>query len=377
MESARSRKLLDPESKNTWSSECIENRVLIRAGKSGAEKESEKSFADNSAALSYAEKEEWARLKKGFVLDSAGAAPGEPRMHRYLGRGATGAMVAESLGDGNYIFNQFDESVERDKIFILGEDACIKTVLPLPERNSLLWAARYCTEQQILLLLVDHQIFSYSIPNQSFEKLCERNKIPASFLSLRGTLAAWYAEPEIVLQDLNTARTVQRINITPEKYSNHSLQLKAELSPDGQTLACCSRTKEISLFDVESGKQITMINGKFEKAKKLAFSADGRYLLVLEEYGSWGLHCFDLLERNERKDWIELNGLNNADIAVDESGRLAVSKNQWIEIYDLATTASVTTFRADHVVKSCAISFRGNSLSVKADSGCASIYSLR
>ncbi len=376
MESSRSRQLQDSESGKIWSSECTDSRVIIRAGKSGSERESEKILADKSAALAYAEKEEWARLKKGFVLNTPTAEPGQPRMHRYLGRGYTGAMVVEGLGDGQLMFNQYDETLESDTLVFLNEDARLNGVVPLPEKNTLLWIARYCPNQQSLLLLVDHQIFSYSLRTQEFKKLTDRNKSPASFLSLRGDLAAWYEEPEIVVHDLSAGQPILRMNVTAEKYKLHSLQMKADLSPNGTTLACCSSSGEIILFDVGSGQQAGSLKGNFQMVKRLSFSPDGNYLLIQEEYGTWGLHCFDVQQMKERTDWPKLSDMANGDFAFHASGLMAVSRNKWIEIFDLATMGSALKFRADHIVKSCAIRFVDRYLAVRTDYGCASLYSV-
>lgn len=376
MESLRSRKLLDAESGQGWSSECVAERVIISVEKNGLEKKSEKVLSDASSALLFAEKEEWTKLKKGLVLNSSNVARGEPRMHRFLGQGFTGAMVIIGLDNGQLMCNQYDQPTEKDSLVFLSEDASISQVISLPEKHNLLWSAKFCRNQNRILLLVDHQILSLSLQTLEFEKLTNRNQNPASFLSLSGDLAAWYEEPDLVVHDLSLGKPVMRVNACAEKYGGHTLQMKAELSPDGATLACCMRSGEINIFDVRSGKQTHSLRNDFQMVKKLQFSQDSRYLLIHEQYGAWAVYCFDLQQGKSREGWPKLANIQYGDIAINNSGQLAIARHQQIEILDLSTMESVLRFRADHVSKSCAIGFVDQFIGIRTDSGCASLYAL-
>jgi hypothetical protein len=94
---SRVRQLHDPATGRAWSTQCDGDTVEIVSGSPGRARRAAKAMADREAAVAYARKQEWARLKQGFVLAGPAAAAGEPLMHRHLGGGFTGAMVAEDL----------------------------------------------------------------------------------------------------------------------------------------------------------------------------------------------------------------------------------------------------------------------------------------
>ena len=160
----------------------------------------------------------------------------------------------------------------------------------------------------------------------------------------------------------------------PEKYANHTFQMKAELSPDSLTLAYCCKSGEINLVDVQTGEHRALIQGDFQMVKKMAFSPDGRYLIVQEAYGAWGIYCFDLQMAEPRAEFPHMKDLASGDFAVDGLGNLAVSRREWIEIFDLADMKLLLRFRADHVVKSCTLRFIGTQLCVRTDAACLSLY---
>ncbi len=371
----RFRNLHDPQSEKVWNSECLENRVIMRSGKMSAQKLSEKILDNADAALVYAEKEEWTRLKKGYELSMPGAEPGEPLMHLYLGASHSGSMLMEVLENGQLLVNRYNQNSQHDELIFLTDEGKVAEVLPLPETNSLVWNAKF-SRPSSLLLLVDHQVFSYSMQDKQFRKLGKRNSNPASFLCCSGDVLAWYEEPEIVFVDRVTGEISRKQTVKPEKFGGHTLQLKAELSPDSKTLALCCKSGEIMLIDVASGEIRCSLKADFQMVRKLVFSPDGNYLFFQEAYGDWGLYCIDLQQGELSKDFPHIRDTAGGDFAVNTCGKLAVSSSKWIDVIELLSMEKVLRFRVDHAVKSCAMKFYSGQLCVRTDYGCLSLYSV-
>lgn len=94
----RQRSFIHVVTGDAWETETSGDTVTVRSRSRGRETTKTVTHADRDAALGYAAKEEFARLKKGFVLFEPDARPGQPRMHSYLARPYTGTMVAADVG---------------------------------------------------------------------------------------------------------------------------------------------------------------------------------------------------------------------------------------------------------------------------------------
>ena len=370
----RIRLLRDPVTERIWESRLEGNRVTIRSGKSGREKESGKVFDGEEAALKYVCKEEWSRLKKGFVLSMPDARDGQPRMLRFIGSAYTGAMIARNL-DGNLLCNRFVD--ERETLFVIGDAAAVRETVTLPWTNTLVWEACVLPDRR-LLLEADHRVEEYVIKTGKFSTIAPTNRTPAGFVAYGGGRAAWFAEPDLVVKDMESGRKVFSHSVTCDLYGGHSSQMCGTLSPDGRLLACCAKSGEIMLFDVDDGRMVSLITGDFAMIAKMVFDGSGRHLLALERYGRWRLLCFDANTGLAREGWAEMTDMDNADTAFDyASRRLAVSRRGGrIEIFDFETMQSLCAFVADHVIKRCAIDFVGPFLGLQTDCGCVGLYAV-
>src|SRR5262245_31072205 len=116
----RVRRLQEPETGQTWISQCEGEKVVVRSAKAGKERETAKTFDDAGAAARYAEKEQASRLRKGWILSDPAVAAGQPRMHRFLPGPYTGAMTIEAVGE-RLLCNRFGDS--RDRLYVMDADA--------------------------------------------------------------------------------------------------------------------------------------------------------------------------------------------------------------------------------------------------------------
>lgn len=367
----RVRRLLDPATGKTWSTRCDGELVIISNGFPGKEKHADKPKADAETARIWAEKEEWARLKKGMVLVTPDAAPGEPRMHTYLGGAYTGSLALADV-DGRIMCSR---SGDTEHLVFVSADGVISEPMDLPP-NRLAWKIVNAPALDRALVQADDQVIAWSDKTQAFEALSESRAQPGSFLDAAGTRIAWYDAPDIVVKDIATGTEVFRHKLEAQMYKG-SVQMDGALSPDGGTLAACAHEGEIELFDVASGAS-TSWKGSFTQIEKMQFSADGRWLIAKGRYANWGMHCFDLAAGAPRADWPELGDVSQGDFAIDPTGtRLALLHRGHVEIFDLPTMKRVLRFRVEHIVRRADIAWMGSdTLAVRTDYACASLYAV-
>lgn len=371
----RERELRDQATGKNWSTRCDDASVLVRTGFPGKEKETLKSKESPDTALAWAEKEEWSRLKKGFILDQPHARPGEPRMHRFRVSGFTGALAIEDVA-GKLLCNAYDSSRPGDQIFLLDESAT-KTLLPAFPANRIAWKACYMANLDRLLVKADHQVVSYKRDESSVDILCAPNRHPVSCLHTSGTRAVWYEEPDLVVRDLDTGATLMRLAVPFEMHGNHSPQMEAALSPDGTTVACCAQAGKIEFFDVATGQVRDTVNGTFAMLVGMTFTPDGAYLILIEQYGNWETLCVDLSTMAMRQGWPRLQNSGKDSVALSADGaRMAIVQGRYIEIVDFHTLRVLLRFRVDHMIKRSSIAWVGKWLGVQTDYGCASLYAL-
>jgi len=374
MTMTRQRIFQNPLTGKTWGTLCDGASVTVTTGAPGKEKSTLKPQADVAAALAWAEKEEWARLKKGFVLVNPDALAGEPRMHRQRTHGYMGAIVIENVA-GKLLCNDYQQVRPGDKLFLLDENAKRFDLPDLPA-PYMAWEARYMPAVNLLLVRADHQVLSLTLGAAGFEQLHTTNLHNASCIDAAGTYALWYAEPNLEVKDLSTGKILLSKELTPEKYHGHSTQMEAALSPGGVTVAYCVQAGEIVLCNVASGNITGHFSGGFEMITKLAFTHDGRYLIAQEQYGDWKLMCLDLSSGQPREGWPLLAHRQRAFALSPDGQNIAIAHHGHIDILDLASQKSYLGFKAEHVAKSCAVVWMGNHALAVHTYGCASIYNV-
>ncbi|QEI06245.1 PQQ-binding-like beta-propeller repeat protein [Pigmentiphaga aceris] len=367
----RVRRLLDPATGKTWSTRCDGELVIISNGFPGKEKHADKPKADAETARIWAEKEEWARLKKNMVLVTPDAAPGEPRMHCYLGGAYTGSLALADVG-GRIMCSRSGDS---EHLVFVSADGVISKPMDLPP-NRLAWKIIHAPALDRVLVQADDQVIAWSDASGAFEALTESRARHGSFLDAAGTRIAWYDAPDVVVKDIATGKELFRRKFEAQIYKG-SVQMTGALSPDGSTVAACAQEGEVVLFDIASGESRTW-QGSFTQIDKLEFSGDGRWLIAKGRYAGWGLHCFDVAAGAARTDWPDLGDLGNGDFAIDPTGtRLAVTHRGHIEVFDLATMQSVLRFRVEHIVRRADIAWMGtDTIAVRTDYACASLYAV-
>lgn len=84
----------------------VEGQILLSESiKNGKSRQTQKEFANAEEAQKACIKKEWESLKKGYVLQNAGAKAGEASLHIYIGGGYTGALAFASFEGENSSIN--------------------------------------------------------------------------------------------------------------------------------------------------------------------------------------------------------------------------------------------------------------------------------
>ena len=373
----RVRLLQDRSTGKVWGTRCDGETVEVTSGSPEKLKSQLKDFPNPDEALKWAIKQEWSRLKKGFVLVSPFADAGQPSMHRYIGGGYTGALMIAGC-NGKLVTNQHqDEDTQgaaTDVLLLISESAdVIQRWRPI--KTDLAWSAASTANDQFLVQF-DSGINLWSADSTPPRRISETTIMPSPFLTVSNGHASWHSGEQITVMRLADGESILQFARKPTLVGGHSPQMMCSLSPDAATLACCANPGEIEYIDVARAKTMRRHQGDFEMITKMAWSADGRWLLALEQYGKWRLVCLDTATGESRPGWPDFADMTRADFALDgNSNRLAILHRGYIALYAFADMKEIRRFPVDHVVRTANIAWTGqNAISVRTDYGCLSTY---
>ncbi|NYB76858.1 WD40 repeat domain-containing protein [Stenotrophomonas maltophilia] len=336
-----------------------------------------KDFPNAEEALKWAIKQEWSRLKKGFVLVNPFADAGQPSMHRYIGGGYTGALMIAGC-NGKVATNQHQDAdthgAATDVLLLVSESADV-TQRWRPSKTDLAWSAASTTSDQFLIQF-DSGIHLWSADGTPPQRISEPTIMSSPFLAASNGHASWHSGEQITVMRLADRESILQFARKPTLVGGHSRQMVCALSPDAATLSCCSRPGEIEFINVAQAETVRRHQGDFEMITKMAWSADGCWLLALEQYGRWRLMCMDTATGESRQGWPEFIDMTRTDFALDSnSRRLAVIHRGHVALYDFADMREIQRFPVDHLVRTAHIAWTGeNNISVRTDYGCLSTY---
>lgn len=358
----------------------VEGQILLSESiKNGKSRQTQKEFANAEEAQKACIKKEWESLKKGYVLQNAGAKAGEASLHVYIGGGYTGALAFAGAGDDLFVYKcgGYKEGGALDDFLIrLDASGAVKqqTLLPKP----LAWQAERAGE--ILLLDLDHFIFKFDPATGEFSDLSKdisfkNSKEFTSFVCAAKDTAAFAMFGQIF--------TLRGGEISPlaeykSEMKSYTPILCAALDADGTRLALHCKQNEIKILSTLNGEILNEIKGNFGIFDKICFLADGS-MLGKERYAG-KLVCLDAAS-GERLNpaWLQGECAEADELCVSADGlRLALINYDKARIIDLKSGNLQLSFELSHVVKRCEAKFeRINGeefLTVRTDYGCFSLY---
>lgn len=359
----------------------VEGQILASQSiKNGKTRQTQKEFASIDEAQKACAKKEWESLKKGYVLQNAGAKAGEASLHVYIGGGYTGALAFAGAGDNLFVYKcgGYKEEDSVDFLTRLSADGAIRGDIILPK--PLAWHAERAGE--ILLLDLDHFIFKFDPASGEFSDLSQwlRFKNSKEFTSF--VCAAKDTAAFAMFGQIFTLRAGEISPLTEyrSEIKNYTPILCAALDGDGTRLALHCKQNEIKILNTLNGEILNEIKGNFGVFDKICFLADGS-LLGKERYTS-KLVCLDTASGERSKPaWLHGECGEADEFCVSADGlRLALINYDKARIIDLKSGNLQLSFELSHVVKRCEAKFeRINGeefLAVRTDYGCFSLYKI-
>ncbi len=358
----------------------VNGQILISESvKNGKTRQTQKEFASAGEAQKACAKKEWESLKKGYVLQNAGAKAGEASLHVYIGGGYTGALAFAGAEGELFVYKcgGYKEGGALDDFLIrLDPSGAVKQQIVLPK--PLAWQAEHAGE--ILLLDLDHFIFKFDPASGEFSDLSQglsfkNSKEFTSFVCAAKDTAAFAMFGQIF--------TFRGGEISPpaeyrSEMKNYTPILCAALDGDGMRLALCCKQNEIKILNTLNGEILNEIGGDFGIFDKICFLADGS-VLGKERYAG-KLVCLDTASGERLKPaWLPGECTEADELCISEDGsRLALISYDKARIIDLKSGNLQLSFELSHVVKRCEAKFeRINGeefLAVRTDYGCFSLY---
>ncbi|WP_103649400.1 hypothetical protein [Campylobacter concisus] len=357
----------------------VEGQILVsESAKNGKTRQTQKEFASAGEAQKAYVKKEWESLKKGYVMQNAGAKAGEASLHVYIGGGYTGALAFAGVGDEFFVYKCGDYKEEDSVDFLtrLGADGAIRGDIVLPK--PLAWHAERASEN--LLLDLDHDIFKFNPQTGEFTNVFKKLKIKrngdiTSFICASGKTAAFAAYGQIYLLKDGDFSSLGKYKTD----SGCGAAFCVAFSTDGAKLALSCKQNEIKILNALNGEILNEIKEAFGALSDICFLNDGS-LLGREYYGG-GLVYFDAAGSRQTPAWLRGECAKAQKISVSADGsRLALISYDKARIIDLKSGNLQLSFGLSYVVKRCEAKFeRINGeefLAVRTDYGCFSLYKI-
>lgn len=360
----------------------VQGQILLSESvKNGKTRQTQKEFASAGEAQKACIKKEWESLKKGYVLQNAGAKAGEASLHVYIGGGYTGALAFSGAEGELFVYKcgGYKEGGALDDFLIrLDASGAVKQQIVLPK--PLAWQAERAGE--ILLLDLDHFIFKFDPASGEFSDLSQglsfkNSKEFTSFVCAAKDTAAFAMLGQIF--------TFRGGKISPlaeyrSEMKTYTPILCAAISDEGTRLALHCKQNEIKILSTLNGEILNEIRGDFGIFDKICFLADGS-VLGKERYSSKPV-CLNAAS-GERLNpaWLRGECAEADELCVSADGlRLALISYGKARIIDLKSGNLQLSFELSHVVKRCEAKFeRINGeefLAVRTDYGCFSLYKI-
>jgi len=173
-------------------------------------------------------------------------------------------------------------------------------------------------------------------------------------------LASASTDKTIKLWDIQTGKEITTLD------GHHDFVLSVSFSPDGQILASASRDTTIKLWDVQTGKEITTLNGHHSDVLSVSFSPNGQILAsasgdkTIKLASANGDKTIKLWDVQTGKQITTLNGHDHYVYSVSFSpdGQLlaSASRDTTIKLWDVQTGKEITTLNG-HDLSVTSISF--------------------
>ncbi|MEI5986270.1 MULTISPECIES: hypothetical protein [Sphingobacterium] len=351
------------------------NTLISESGKPDKLKRTEKEFPNEQEVQKNFLKKEWEALKKGYVLRNDNPNIGLPRLHYYVGGGYTGSLSLQGTDKGIFVYqNVVEANIWKGQLLLIDGQGNLLQSIPLPKQ--LAWEIAYQEGNQTLYLDLDHFIYAYDLESQEFENLGANKSDPSSFISVGTNRTVFASFGQLKSLDNDNKPFFDQAYSTVTIKGN--TPFAGVVSPDGKKIAFHNKPGEISILHADNGDLIAHLKGDFQMIEKMEFTESGDLLLAQEQYGSWGMLYFDLINNQQ----ITIPGLEIPEYSKEVSrfclnpdqSKLVLSQRSNVHVFDFKAKKFLHSFRLDHIVKNCQLKFVNEYLGVRTDYGCFSLY---
>ncbi|OYP36841.1 WD40 repeat domain-containing protein [Rhodopirellula sp. MGV] len=368
--------LADPNSEKIWHATLKGKTVETKTGNPAKPRAQSKSFKSTDEAKGYLEKQEWTKLKAGFVLQNPDANGGEATALRLLPGGWTGMLPLATSQDHLFCV-RYPES--QNELFVFDNSGAVVKSTKAKVDGLVLYAA--CDSiSETIFFNADHSIYQLDSNFAVIKKpLAVGKEASASCLSVAGGRLLVYHRNKIEVRNLADDNELLSVEVTPDLYGGHTITLEAVLDRGGKLAAVHEKAGEIAIYDVKKGKLMFRFEGDIPMISKLLFCPQGKVLYAVSPYAESGLLAFDLKAKKQiplPKDLPRLSQ-GKIDIACHPTDdRIAIVSTNSATIFDARTNRVVNSITLDHVVKRAGIVFFQNSLVALSDLGVLGFYAL-
>ena len=354
----------------------VQGQILLSESvKNGKTRQTQKEFASAGEAQKACIKKEWESLKKGYVLQNAGAKAGEASLHVYIGGGYTGALAFSGAEGELFVYKcgGYKEGGALDDFLIrLDASGAVKQQIVLPK--PLAWHAEHVGEN--LLLDLDHEIYIFEPKEANFREILAEQNVKksseiASFICTSNDVAVFGMFGQIFTF---CEGKISKLGEYKCSTKSHVPILCAALSADASMLALCTKENELQILNAKNGEILSELRAEFGALDKICFLDDET--LLLRQYLENKLLSLDIKSAKVTKQpWIKDEYLRASEFCV-EAGKLVVIDQSRGYAINLKSGDVMAEFTLDHVVKSCEAKFIDGKLAVRTDYGCFSLYEI-
>ncbi len=369
--------LYNQELDKIFNIELLRGEVLYEIGKKEKLRSYKKTFKSEEDALKFFYKKEWEILKKGFILSNETEIFGTHKLHYFVGIGYTGALSFEDTPKGIFVYKHGSYEDVRDSYdFIIHIDrkGNLKNTIKLPE--VLPWDIKYNSINNLLLMVLNHHIYSFNIETDTFKKIADKEKGKwASFISVSENLYSYGTNEKLFVKNLeDEVLFTQPYEVEIIKGNSPFCAITSKTQ---NSLALHNKIGEINIIDIENKKRVKEIKEDFDIVSEMEF-IESENILVVKEYYPKPLRFFDI---NEGKQ-IEFPSLEIPEYTKEvndfcfnkEQSKLVLRQRETMYVFDFIAKKMIGSFKIAHMVKTAKIKFIGEDLGVRTDYGCFSLY---
>lgn len=355
----------------------LKNKVTIEKTNKGKIQVTEKEFLTEEEAQAFFFKQEHAMLKKDYVLYNESAQMGEPVLYYFTASVYKACLSFENTPNGIFLYKHgsyaYREDVP-DYIICIDTLGNLKKTIELP--LDLPWSINYNNSNHSLLLDFQKKSYEYFIDNDEFKELNQKNVLGTGFLSYANGVIVYIEDDEIIAQD-NDNIILKRKFILEKDFTNE-VSAYAKISASGNLLALHTKTGEIEIIHLKTGKTIKTVAGSFERVREMEFVNDDREIIVLEREGRWRIYFFSLenFKEIEYPDMgIPMLQISSFCLNKDQSILIVVQGSN-VYIFDFKNKRKLHHFRVDHYCRHSTVKFINNLLGLRDDGGLFRIYKI-